>query len=183
MPVQQPHDPAPAPPPVPKKPGETFKMRDIQHDFNSTTSIKKPQSKSEPNSSTEEDQARYETATPFTQAELTLCWDEYADKLKNDSPHLYSTLKSSHPLLQPDWKIEYTLANKVLEDELSTKKTDLMEFLRNRLNNYKIHLQTSIAENLKAMKPYTDKEKFEMLAEKNPALRTLKEELDLEIEY
>jgi hypothetical protein len=58
-----------------------------------------------------------------------------------------------------------------------------MEFLKFRLNNYKIHLQTSIADNQKTMKPYTDKEKFDMLAEKNPALRTLREELDLEIEY
>jgi DNA polymerase-3 subunit gamma/tau len=167
-----------------KKNVETFKMRDIQHEFTSTTSIKKPPSKSESdNLSSEDYQARYETATPFTQTELSLCWDEFADKLKNESPHLYSTLKGSRPVLQPDWKIEFNLANKVLEDELNSKKTEMMEFLRFRLNNYKIHLQTSIADNQKTMKPYTDKEKFDMLAEKNPALRTLREELDLEIEY
>jgi len=167
-----------------KKNVETFKMRDIQHEFTSTTSIKRPSSKSESdNLSSDDYQARYETATPFTQTELSMCWDEYADKLKNESPHLYSTLKGSRPLLQPDWKIEFILANKVLEDELNSKKTEMMEFLRIRLNNYKIHLQTSIVDNQKTMKPYTDKEKFDMLAEKNPALRTLKEELDLEIEY
>ncbi|MEI7500160.1 MAG: DNA polymerase III subunit gamma/tau [Bacteroidota bacterium] len=170
--------------PVVKKNLETIKMRDIQHDFTSATYIKKPQPKTTPNPLTaDEDQSRYETATPFTQAELVLCWDEFADKLKNESPHLYSTLKSSRPVLQPDWKIEFTLANIVLEDEMNSKKTEMMEFIRNRLNNYKIHLKTSISENLKTIKPYTDKEKFDMLAEKNPALRTLKEELDLEIEY
>jgi DNA polymerase-3 subunit gamma/tau len=58
-----------------------------------------------------------------------------------------------------------------------------MEFLRQHLNNYKIQLQTSIAETQKTLKPYTDKEKYEMMAGKNPALRTLREELDLEIEY
>jgi DNA polymerase-3 subunit gamma/tau len=170
--------------PTAKKPVETFKMRDIQHEFTSTTSIKKPQPKSEQNPLTsDEDQSRYETTTPFTQAELTLCWDEFADKLKNESPHLYSTLKSFRPVLQPDWKIEFTLANIVLEDELNSRKAEMMEFLRTRLNNYKILLKTSIAENLNPIKPYTDKEKFDMLAEKNPALRTLREELDLEIEY
>ncbi len=167
-----------------KKNVETFKMRDIQHEFTSTTSIKKPPSKTESDTLSSDDyQARYETATPFTQTELSLCWDEFADKLKNESPHLYSTLKGSRPVLQPDWKIEFILANKVLEDELNSKKTEMMEFLRFRLNNYKIHLQTSIVDNQKTMKPYTDKEKFDMLAEKNPALRTLREELDLEIEY
>jgi DNA polymerase-3 subunit gamma/tau len=58
-----------------------------------------------------------------------------------------------------------------------------MEFLRSRLNNHKIQLKTKIADMQRDLKPYTDKEKFEKMAEKNPALRTLREELDLEIEY
>ncbi len=165
------------------KPGETVKMRDIQ-DFTSATSIKKTGSVSGNNSlTTDEEQARYEMATPFTQAELVLYWDEYADKLKNESPHLYSTLKSSRPALMEDWIIGFTLDNKVLEDELALRKTEMMEFLRTHLNNFRIQLQTSVAETQKNLKPYTDKEKFELMADKNPALRTLREELDLEIEY
>ena len=124
-----------------------------------------------------------ESATPFTQADLVLCWDEFADSLKKESPHLYSTLKSSRPFLNADGDIELILGNKVLEDELNLRKTDMMEFLRNRLNNYKFQLLTRIAENQKNSKPYTDKEKFDLMAEKNPVLRTLKDELDLEIEY
>jgi DNA polymerase-3 subunit gamma/tau len=171
-------------PPASKKSVETFKMRDIQHEFTSSTSIKKPQPKTGSNPlNPDEDQSRYAAETPFTQAELTLCWDEFAEKLKVESPHLYSTLKSSRPELKPDWNIEFTLANVVLEDELTSKKTEMMEFIRQRLNNYKIHLTTRIADNLKTVRPYTEKEKFDMLAGKNPALRTLREELDLEIEY
>ncbi len=170
--------------PAPKKAVETIKMRDIQHEFTSATSIKKPQPKSGSNPlNPDEDQSRYAADTPFTQAELTLCWDEFAEKLKVESPHLYSTLKSSRPELKPDWNIEFTIANVVLEDELTSKKTEMMEFIRQRLNNYKIHLTTRIADNLKTTRPYTEKEKFDMLAGKNPALRTLREELDLEIEY
>lgn len=184
--------PAPAAMPVPvpvvevpeKKPVETVKMRDLKGDFTSSTSIKKPQPKlGDDILTSDEELARYEISTPFTQTELTIYWDEYADKLKNDSPHLYSTLKSSRPVLQSGWNITFTLGNKVLEDELSLRKTEMMEFLRERLNNYKIQLQTSVAETQQTMKPYTDKEKYEMMAGKNPALRTLREELDLEIEY
>lgn len=171
-------------PPIAKKPVETFKMRDIQHEFTSATSIKKPQPKSGSSPlNPDDDQSRYAAESPFTQAELTLCWDEFAEKLKDESPHLYSTLKSSRPELKPDWNIEFTIANVVLEDELTSKKTEMMEFIRQQLNNYKIHLTTRIADNLKTIRPYTEKEKFDMLAGKNPALRTLREELDLEIEY
>ncbi len=167
-----------------KKPPETVKMRDIKNEFTSTTSIKKPLPKTgDEHLTSDEEQARYESATPFTQAELIVYWDEFADKLKQDSPHLYSTLKNSRPTLQDDWSIRFALDNKVLDDELTARKTEMMEFLRVRLNNYKIQLQTSIADIQKNLKPYTDKEKFEMMLQKNPALRTLKEELDLEIEY
>jgi DNA polymerase-3 subunit gamma/tau len=172
------------PAPASKNAAGAVKMRDIQNEFNSTTSIRKPVPKTGPGSSqADEDQALNESATPFTQDELILCWDEFADTLKKDSPHLFSTLKSSRPVVNEEGNIELALGNKVLEDELNLRKTDLMEFLRARLNNYKFQLFTSIAENLKNSKPYTDKEKFDLMAEKNPALRTLKDELDLEIEY
>jgi DNA polymerase III subunit gamma/tau len=172
------------PAPASKNAAGAVKMRDIQNEFNSTTSIRKPVPKTGPGTSpADEDQSLNESATPFTQDELILCWDEFADTLKKDSPHLFSTLKSSRPVVNEEGNIELALGNKVLEDELNLRKTDLMEFLRARLNNYKFQLFTSIAENLKNSKPYTDKEKFDLMAEKNPALRTLKDELDLEIEY
>ena len=103
--------------------------------------------------------------------------------MKNDSPHLHSTLKTSRPVLQEEWTIVFTLDNKVLDDELTLHKTEMMEFLRSNLNNFKLQLQTTIAETQKNLKPYTDKEKFERMSAKNPVLRTLREELDLEIEY
>jgi DNA polymerase-3 subunit gamma/tau len=159
-------------------------MRDIKNDFTSTTSIKQPLSKtSHPELTDEEDLARSEIATPFTQADLFRYWDEYAEKLKNDSPHLYSTLKNSRPFVEDNWVIGFSIDNKVMDDELTVKKTEMMEFLRNNLNNFKIQLQTRIAETQKTLKPYTDKEKFDLMAAKNPALKSLKDELDLEIEY
>ncbi|MEI7663243.1 MAG: DNA polymerase III subunit gamma/tau [Bacteroidota bacterium] len=165
-----------------KKAVETVKMRDIRNEFNSTTSIKKPVPKAG-SLQPDENQPPNETATPFTPDELILCWDDFADSLKTVSPHLFSTLKSARPVLGPGWNIEFTIGNKVLEDELNLRKTEMLEFLRMRLNNYKIQVNTQVSESLKNAKPYTDKEKFDLMAEKNPALNTLKDELGLEIEY
>ena len=66
---------------------------------------------------------------------------------------------------------------------MNQKRGELLEFLKKNLNNYQISLQTRIPENHKEVKPYTDKEKFEKMAAKNPALNKLKEQLDLDIEY
>lgn len=173
----------PAPVNKTKNPENTVKMKDIKNEFSSPLSIKNPV-KTEPTSlSTEEEQVRYQTATPFSESELSLCWDDFADKLKSDAPHVYSILKAYRPQLMPDWQIEFTLDNKVLADELQLKKGELLEHLRSRLNNFKIQLNTKIAAKPREIKPYTDKAKFEEMAKKNPALKTLREELDLEIEY
>lgn len=167
-----------------KKPPEAVKMRDIQQTFDSVTSIRKPVPKEEnPDMSGDSSNGIAGIDKPFSQADLLLCWDEFAETLKKDSPHLYSTLRNSKPVLSDNWVIDFTFDNKILENELSSRKTDMMEFMRKGLQNSKIQLRTTIAENSKNVKPYTDKEKFDLMAEKNPALKTLREELDLDIEY
>jgi len=185
--------PVPVPPQKPAVPAadtrtgtqtETVRMKDLGDKFVSATSIKKPPVKAGSGSlTTDEESGHYETATPFTPDDLIIYWDEFAETLKKDSPHLYSTLKSSRPVILDEWNIGFTVDNKVLDDELTLRKTEMLEFLRTRLNNFRIQLKTTIAEVQKNLKPYTDKEKYEMMAGKNPELRTLREELDLEIEY
>jgi len=121
--------------------------------------------------------------SPFTSEELDLRWIEFADTLQIDFPHLYNTLSSSRPVLKENWQIEFEVSNKILEQELNQKRGELLDFLKRTLTNDKITLTITIRENKKEMKPYTDQEKFEKMAAKNPALYNLKEQLDLDIEY
>jgi DNA polymerase-3 subunit gamma/tau len=59
-----------------------------------------------------------------------------------------------------------------------------MVFLRQNLDNGNLQLTTLIDKSAHASKtPYTPKEKFERLLEKNPALKDLKNTFDLDIEY
>ncbi len=166
-----------------EKPVATVKMKEIQNEFNSPLSIKNPVKKNQDSIIISEESAQYTAVSPFSLSELLTVWDEFAEKLRNDSPHLCSTLRNSRPTILPEWQIEFTIDNKILDEEINLKKGELMEFLRTRLNNYKIQLYSKIAETQKELKPYTDKEKYQKMVEKNPALRTLREELDLEIDY
>jgi DNA polymerase III subunit gamma/tau len=170
------------PQPVTTPPTGTVRMKDIKDNFTSSISLKQPVQKTlQPD--TDEENGKLKEENPFTQAELITLWSEFAETLKSGSPHLYSALKNAVPELKADWQIEFTMENKVLEDELFLKKTELMDFLRTKLRNHRLHLKTLIAETQRDLKPYTDKEKFDKMAEKNPALHNLREELDLEIEY
>jgi len=167
-----------------KKVAGTVRMKDMKESYAGTVSIKPlPRKESTINKTEDEYASQSETATVFSQELLNLHWDEYAENLKLDFPHLYSMFKKHRPLLMEEFRIDFSIDNKLLEEELNEKKGELLGYLRKALNNYKITLQTRISEVDKNFKPYTDKEKFEQMAEKNPALRKLKEELDLEIEF
>ena len=56
-------------------------------------------------------------------------------------------------------------------------------FLRANLKNYQIDFLPVIISREKEIKPYTPVEKFTKMAEINPAIRLLKEKLDLDIDY
>ena len=161
---------------------EKTKIKDIPAGFTNALSIKKPVNKN-PESVEDQEPEKNQSNEPFTQSDLGTAWSEFAERQKESSPHLWAALRNYRPGLLPDWQIEFTLDNKLLAEELGHKKGELSEFLRKKLNNSNIQIITRVAETSKDTRPYTDKDKFEKMAEKNPLLRNLREELDLEIEY
>lgn len=184
--VKQPVRQTSVQPPVqpPAKATQTpVKLRDLKENVSGTISIKQAVKPKESNPEVLEDPAMYNRANPFTQEDLNAAWKDYVSGLKSELPHLYNSLVECTPALMEDNNIEITLENKLLEADLFQKKGEMLEFLRSRLDNYKLRLTAKVEENSRKVKPYTDKEKFEKMAAKNPSLLKLKEELDLEIEY
>lgn len=175
----QPVQPLPNVPPV-SKPVVTKRFDDP---ISGTISIKAPAKQEIKIKDPANEEDSNPAVTPFTDAELRTHWTTFAAGLKTDFPHLATTLTSRDPSLKDDWCIEFEIDNRILEEELTQKRGELIEFLRRSLDNYQITLQTRIQENHIKSKPYTDKEKFEKMATKNPALNKLKEQLDLDIEY
>ena len=72
---------------------------------------------------------------------------------------------------------------KVQDDEINRIRSKMLGYLRHKLKNDFIQLKTIINTDTRKMKPYTPAEKFMKLAEKNPAIRKLKDQLDLEIDF
>ncbi len=129
-----------------------------------------------------EEEIALRPANLFTIPQLEKVWDEFTKTLESDFPHLYTTLKKHRPIPRENFLIEFCVDNKLLEDALVQKKNDLLQYLMIHLNNYKISLQTIVPEQPVGNKPYTTREKFTRMAEKNPTLLDLREQLDLEIE-
>ena len=79
--------------------------------------------------------------------------------------------------------IYFSVQNQVQEDEINSVKTDLLGFLRRELKNSQIQISILVEKNETIRKPYTGEEKFQRLAEKNPAINTLRQQFNLEIDF
>ncbi|MEI6898320.1 MAG: DNA polymerase III subunit gamma/tau [Bacteroidota bacterium] len=123
-----------------------------------------------------------EPETPFSQEELDHQWGNYVATLPSESAHLISSLKKNRPLLQPEFSIEFSVDNKLVEDELNQIRNEMVGYLRKTLDNTKINVLFKVIESNRVVKPYTDKEKFMRMAEKNPAILDLRDQLNLEID-
>lgn len=75
------------------------------------------------------------------------------------------------------------LDNQIQMDTLTQLKQDLATFLRQRLRNASIQIAAEIVETTTERRPYTAQEKFEYLANKNPALLELRDKLGLELVF
>ncbi len=121
--------------------------------------------------------------TPFTPEQLKATWDEYATIIKEQGKKsFHSTLTLTQPVLKEDFLVELTIANAVQEKDFDREKSDLVAFIRQKLNNYGIQLQTTLAEKV-TVEHKTPKEQFKEMAQSNPSLIKLYEQLDLDVDY
>ncbi len=91
-------------------------------------------------------------------------------------------------MLKRDFVLEGTtfmlqLDNQIQMDTLVQLKQELATFLRQRLRNASIQIASEIVESTTERRPYTAQEKFEYLANKNPALLELRDKLGLELVF
>src|SRR5690606_26300425 len=118
--------------------------------------------------------------------QMLATWDQYAETLlKGGRVALHTALTTTRPVLDADGiTINFSVGSAAIEKDLNDIRTELLAYIRSRLNNYNISLALSInKEAAQSSVPYTPSEKFKRLAEKNPAMNILRQKFDLEIEY
>jgi len=79
--------------------------------------------------------------------------------------------------------LKLQLDNQIQMETLVQLKQDLATFLRQSLRNASIQIASEIVESTSERRPYTAQEKFEYLANKNPALLELRDKLGLELVF
>ncbi len=83
-----------------------------------------------------------------------------------------------------DDNIYLKLENQLLVDQFNKVKGEIVEFLRNQLNNKKLTIHAEIVEMAEQKASlFSNSDKFKFLAEKYPILEDLRKKLGLEFDY
>ncbi len=112
---------------------------------------------------------------------LLKIWRDYAMlQKKNGRDSLHATLLANEPKVSGPGRIAFTIVNKVQENYMREEKPELLGYIRRNLGDPGLELEVIQAE-IKVKPRYTTMDKFKLMAEKNPALLVLREELDLDL--
>ncbi|NQT78722.1 MAG: DNA polymerase III subunit gamma/tau [Bacteroidetes bacterium] len=122
--------------------------------------------------------------TPFSESELHTSWAKGIPEISKHSANLQSSLMSRKPVLKDDFLIEVTADNKVIDKEIKKLVPALLKYLRKELNNDFIAITTKLADIKEQQdKAYFPDEIYKKMVEKNPEIKNLRDQLDLEIDF
>ncbi|MFL3660581.1 MAG: DNA polymerase III subunit gamma/tau [Polaribacter sp.] len=120
--------------------------------------------------------------TTFTEEKLQELWKAYVALLNTKGERsMASIVGTDIPTLGSDFKITFTVPNKLMEDQFKKGRPGLMKFLRENLNNYGISIAVQLNEAVEKKFAYTPQEKYNKLKEKNPLLEKLRQAFELDL--
>ena len=148
-------------------------------------SIKQMLNQSEENQQTSGSEYRDRPKSPFTLDQVKMIWKQYAFKMKEEGfDTIYYALTKRDPKIYNETEIHQEFDNQVQVDTLQANITDMLDFVREKLNNWTLTLffdvNTHQEENTRLL---TGKDKFEALAKKNANLHSFLKTFNLDIDY
>lgn len=112
-------------------------------------------------------------------------WDAFLVQLTDEYPRLKTFLRNNKPLLKEGHLVELRFDNKSQVDDFKLKlKEKLLNYLWKTLENHSIQIKEIVSETEESNgnRLYTDEDKFNYLIQKNPLLKQLKQDFNLDIE-
>lgn len=120
---------------------------------------------------------------PFTLEELEVVWRTFAQRRQQQTDNMTEQVVLNRDIRLEGTTIHLTLQNKIQADHLSEIRPDLLGYLRDQLQNRQIQVEHQIVTQETKKMIYSPQDKFNYLAEKNPALLNLRKTLGLEVDY
>lgn len=112
---------------------------------------------------------------------VRICWKQYASTLPKEHSALAGRLQIIRPALNDDLTITVTTDNRMVASDILGMRRQIEDYLRQQLQNRKLTINVVVEETKTVHHIYSRVEQFQILEQRNPALRKLKEALDLDL--
>ena len=138
-----------------------------------------PKAETKPAQPTEE--SKIQRTSPFTADQLIDAWVGLNQHFKGEE-RLLAILSNSQPVLLNNELCRITVTNPWQKQEFAKFGKDVMDIVRNTLQNDLLKLQVDVAEFDRSQRAYTAADKYKVLTKQNPHLADLKSKLNLQLE-
>jgi DNA polymerase-3 subunit gamma/tau len=122
-------------------------------------------------------------AESFDKKDLLRYWQEFAEDRRKEGKKQEILILSQEPVIVDELTVQIKLNSSVQIDTVDRLKSDLLPFLRDKLQNDGLKLEAELEMDESKRVMYTPSEKFKYLAEKHPALKVLQEKLGLDPDF
>jgi DNA polymerase-3 subunit gamma/tau len=125
---------------------------------------------------------------PLTDEKLKDCWNKYTEKLAGEKKHPSVTqFKAATLRIEDDNNFviitEGNLQQRFIETERSGLIAFLQSYFRNKLLKYSMEIVEKEREVIDETKPLTAKQQYQLLTEKYPLIKELRDRLKLELDF
>ena len=119
---------------------------------------------------------------PVSEEGLRICWKQFASSLPKEESAMAGRLMNIRPKLNDDNSFTIIIDNKLVAQEIHAMQPRIESYLRQQMQNSRITMRITIEEMITTHRIYSRVEQYQMLEQRNPALKLLKELLDLDLE-
>jgi DNA polymerase-3 subunit gamma/tau len=117
---------------------------------------------------------------PFTTEQVIDLWNAYKSQLiKDGSNNLASCMNIAIPIIE-ETTIKLRFPNQSMKEELENSKGQILNYIRQHVNNHLIDLEIAVDLSIQKKYVYTDQDKYVTMVQKNPAVALLQELFDLD---
>jgi len=119
----------------------------------------------------------------FTEEDMQKHWHAFIEKIEKEGQKIIaSNLNADLPKLLDGYIIAITLPNDTMKKEVERAQSEVLDYLKQKLNNYSIRLEVGVSETMDTKYAFTPEEKYEKIREKNPVVDLLRASFDLDLQ-
>ena len=113
---------------------------------------------------------------------VRICWKQFVETLPKEDSALAGRLLNIRPELKDETMIVVSIDNRMVASDISHMHARIEGYLRAQLQNSRLSLKVVVEETQTAHRIYSRVEQFQILEQRNPAIKKLREALGLDLD-